>query len=127
MDSNQTPPLTPAARQALKARAHRLDPVVMIGEAGLTAPVLAEIGRNLTAHELIKIRVAGDDREARAGIFDRICRELGASPVQQIGKILVVYRAAPREEPAAQPVPAPARRRRAAVKPGGTRRSRSHR
>ncbi len=86
--------LTPADRKALKARAHALDPVVIIGDAGLTPGVLAEIDRSLTAHELIKVRVAGDDREERLAMRDRIVADLGAEPVQVIGKLLVLHRAA---------------------------------
>jgi RNA-binding protein len=97
--------LSPSARRALQARAHALEPVVIIGDAGLTASVLAEIDRSLGAHELIKIRVSGDDRDARAGILHEICARLGAAAVQQIGKILVVFRPAPeaKPKPAARP------------------------
>ena len=87
--------LTPAERRALKARAHHLQPVVMIGDAGLTPKVLNEIDVNLKSHELIKIRVLGDDREARAGMVEAICEPLAASPVQHIGKILVIFRPRP--------------------------------
>jgi len=87
--------LTPAERRALKARAHHLQPVVIIGDAGLTPAVLGEIDRALTSHELIKIRVLGDDREARGAWIDGICSGLGASPIQRIGKIMVVYRPRP--------------------------------
>jgi RNA-binding protein len=91
--------LTPAERKSLKARAHALDPVVLVGDAGLSSGVLAEIDRSLAAHELIKVRVAGDDRDARLAMRDRIVAELSAEPVQTIGKLLVFYRAAPDEEP----------------------------
>ena len=64
---------TPAERHALKGRAHRLDPVVMIGADGLTAAVLAEVDRALTAHELIKIRVTGGDGDAREQFLGAIC------------------------------------------------------
>jgi RNA-binding protein len=90
--------LTPAERKALKAQAHALDPVVLVGEAGLTDGVLAEIDRSLAAHELIKVRVAGDDRESRMAMRDRIVAELDAAPVQAIGKLLVLYRPKPRED-----------------------------
>ncbi len=89
--------LTPAERQALKARAHALDPVVLVGDAGLTPAVLAEVERALGAHELIKVRVAGDDREARLAIRDRIVGELDAASVQTIGKLLVFFREKPAE------------------------------
>lgn len=83
--------LTVLQRQNLKARAHPLKPTVMIGNAGLTATVLGEIARALKSHELIKIRVMNDDRDARAAMMEEICTQLHAAPVQRIGKILVVY------------------------------------
>jgi putative YhbY family RNA-binding protein len=110
--------LTPAQRRDLKARAHHLQPVVMIGDSGLTPQVAREIEANLKAHELIKVRVLGDDREARMDLVAAICAETGASPVQQIGKILVFYRPKPPEEENA-----PKRRR--AVKKGPRRTKRS--
>jgi putative YhbY family RNA-binding protein len=88
----KTTTLPASARQALKGRAHALDPVVMIGDAGLTDGVLREIERSLKAHELIKVRVAGDDREARAALFERIAELTHAHPIQHIGKLLVFYR-----------------------------------
>ena len=84
--------LTTLKRQNLKARAHPLKPIVMIGSAGLTTSVLAEIERALKCHEIIKIRVMNDDREARKAMLDQICAQLHAATVQQIGKILVIYR-----------------------------------
>jgi RNA-binding protein len=91
--------LSPAERKLLKARAHALRPVVTLGSERLSAAVLREIEISLKAHDLIKIRVAGDDREARAALLGDICSRTGASPVQHIGKILIVYRENP--EPAA--------------------------
>jgi RNA-binding protein len=79
-------------RQYLKGLAHALDPVVMIGNQGLTESVMREIAISLDAHELIKIRVLGDDRDARVALYERICNELGAAPVQHIGKLLVIWR-----------------------------------
>ena len=84
--------LSPVERAALRADAHALNPVVMIGEAGLTPGVVKEIDASLDSHGLIKIRVFGDDREARLVMYQTICSELGAAPVQQIGKLLVIYR-----------------------------------
>lgn len=84
--------LTPAERSALRAEAHALNPVVIIGEAGLTPAVLKEIDASLNAHGLIKVRVFGDEREERVAIYDTICEQLGAAPVQHIGKLLVIYR-----------------------------------
>ena len=102
--------LTPAERRALRAQAHHLHPVVMIGDAGLTPGVLHEIDLALKSHELIKVRVLGDDRDRRAGLADEIGTALDASPVQHIGKILVLYRQRP-VEAGAEPKPAPRRGR----------------
>lgn len=90
--------LTPADRKALRARAHHLEPVVMIGDAGLSRAVLAEADRALRAHELIKIRVLGDDRSQRQALLTEICSALGCAAVQSIGKLLVVYRPKPIED-----------------------------
>jgi len=91
--------LTAAQRRELKARAHHLRPVVMVGDAGLTPSVLHEIDINLKSHELIKIRVFGDDRATRAGLIDDISTRLDAALVQHIGKILVIYRQRPDDAP----------------------------
>jgi RNA-binding protein len=84
--------LTPVERSALRAEAHALKPVVIIGEAGLTPSVMKEIAASLDSHGLIKVRVFGDDREARVAMYESICEELDAAPVQHIGKLLVIYR-----------------------------------
>ena len=101
--------LSPAERRALTARAHALEPTVLVGSGGLTPAVAGEIDRTLTAHELIKVRVLGDDRDARADILNRICEDLGAAPVQHIGKVLVVYR--PKPEVPAKPKPGSTKRK----------------
>lgn len=92
--------LTPAQRQFLKGLAHALSPVVIIGEKGLTEAVIKEIDQALKAHELIKIKAGSDDKETRSQWQEEICSQLGATPVQMIGKILVVYR--PAEKPVIQ-------------------------
>ena len=88
------PGLSPARRRELKARAHALGPVVLIGGDGLTSAVVAEIDRSLKSHELIKIRV-NTDRPGREAILGEICRRTGAQAVQHIGKILVIFRENP--------------------------------
>jgi putative YhbY family RNA-binding protein len=84
--------VTPAERKALKARAHKLDPIVTIGGKGLTDAVIAEIDFALKAHELIKVRAGGMERDDREQAFQAICARTGAEPVQHIGKIFVLYR-----------------------------------
>ena len=88
-------PLSPSDRKELKGLAHHLDAVVMIGDKGLSATVLFEIEIALKAHALIKIKVAGDDRDARLAMLDAICGPLKCEKVQTIGKLLVVYRPKP--------------------------------
>jgi putative YhbY family RNA-binding protein len=103
--------LTPAQRSELRSEAHALNPVVIIGAEGLTKAVLAEIDRSLAAHGLIKIRVFGDDREARIELYDTICARLQAAPVQHIGRLISrktsrrtsVRRARPPSAPARAP------------------------
>jgi RNA-binding protein len=91
--------LTSTQRRALRARAHALNPVVMVSGAGLTDGVVAEINRGLKAHELIKIRVSGEDRSQRETLLGQICERTGAAAVQHIGKVLVVYRENPEPAP----------------------------
>jgi RNA-binding protein len=92
--------LSVTQRRDLKARAHALHPIVIIGNAGLTPAVLDEIERSLKSHDLLKIRVMNDDREVREAMLREICETLKAGPVQHIGKMLVVYR--PLEVPIAK-------------------------
>ena len=86
--------LTPRERAHLKARAHSLEPVVQIGNAGLSDAVVKELDRALSAHELIKVKMAGD-REAREALGHTICERTDAAPVQQVGKVLVIWRPRP--------------------------------
>ena len=87
--------LPPKKLRALRAKAHHLNPVVMIGNHGLTPTIIREIDRNLKAHELIKIRASTDDRELRVKWFEEICDALVAAPVQHIGKIYIIWRHSP--------------------------------
>ena len=87
--------LTPKERQALKAQAHKLEPVVTIGGKGLTDAVVREIDFALKSHELLKIRAAAMDRHERAEAFSALCERTGAEPVQHVGKVFVIYRKKP--------------------------------
>ena len=93
--------LTPAQRKVHRAEAHHLDPVVMIGNDGLTAAVTREADAALKAHGLIKIRVLGDDRAAREAIYMQLADTLNAAPIQHIGKLLVLWRPLSPKEKAA--------------------------
>ena len=87
--------ITSQERSALRSAAHSLRPVVLIGDRGLTESVLKEIDLNLKAHQLIKVRVAGDDREARIAMLDTICDSLSCANVHHLGKTLIIYRPDP--------------------------------
>ena len=79
----------------MKARAHALEPVVHVGSAGITDRLVAEVDRALTAHELIKVKVGVDDREARVRIGDEICARTDATAVHRVGKVLILWRPRP--------------------------------
>lgn len=102
--------LTPAQRKEKRGEAHHLDPVVLIGAEGLTAPVLKEADAALKAHGLIKVRMFSDDRQAREAALSALAEQLDAAPVQHIGKLLVLWRPVPakaKAEPAEDRRPGP--------------------
>jgi putative YhbY family RNA-binding protein len=88
-------------RKAHRAEAHHLDPVVLVGNDGLTPGVKKEVDAALKAHGLIKVRVFGDDRLERQQVFDTLADELNAAQIQHIGKLLVLWRPRPEKERAA--------------------------
>ena len=90
--------LTTRERTHLKARAHALEPVVMVGHAGITPELVGEVDRALRAHELIKVRIGGDDRHERVAIGDRLAAETDAAVVHRVGKIVILWRARPQEQ-----------------------------
>ena len=96
MTENSTQ-LSPAQRRSLRAAAHHLNPVVAISQKGLTPSVLAEIDRCLKAHELIKLRLYGIERENREALFTEICTALDCVQVQHIGNLLVLWRENPKD------------------------------
>lgn len=79
-------------KQHLKGLAHSLKPIVQLGNNGLTEGVLAEIELAINHHELIKIKVASDDKEEKSLIMEAIIRETQAVKVQSIGHTLVLYK-----------------------------------
>lgn len=92
--------LSSSERKERRALAHHLDPVAMIGGDGLTPAVVREIDLALDAHGLIKVRVFSDDRAAREAMLVQLAGQLGAAPVQHIGKLLVLWRPIPPKEKA---------------------------
>lgn len=84
--------LTSAGKKQLKARAHALKPVVLVGQHGVTAAVMASIDEALEAHELIKIRLPAGERAQRVLQTGQIATALGAEVVSTIGRVVILYR-----------------------------------
>jgi len=84
--------ITSQERSALRAAAHPLRPVVLVGDRGLSESVLKEIDLNLNAHQLIKVRISGQERAERDAMLETICESLSCAPVHHLGKTLVLYR-----------------------------------
>ncbi len=89
--------LTNNQKKFLRSKGHSLKPVVMLGQHGLTEGVLAELESSLETHELLKIKVRGDDREDKQRVIDEILKTTGAHLVQVIGNVMVIYRAFDKE------------------------------
>ena len=89
--------LTSRERTRLKSRAHALEPIVQVGQGGVSDAVAVELDRALTAHVLIKVKIKGTDRVARHATAEEICSRTGAAAVQQVGKVLVLWRPKPEE------------------------------
>jgi len=84
--------LTSKERKVLKAKAHHLKPVVLIGQNGISDGVVRETDAALQAHELIKVQIQGEDRDQRLQGARNLAAELGADLVHHIGKIYILYR-----------------------------------
>ncbi|CAM2753360.1 ribosome assembly RNA-binding protein YhbY [Legionella worsleiensis] len=79
-------------KQSLKARAHHLKPVILLGAKGLTEAVIAETNIALLAHELIKVKINGAEKEDRLVMAHELCAQLHADLVQMIGNTVILYR-----------------------------------
>jgi len=87
--------LNPTQRKALRRLGHDRKPVVLVGAAGLSATVLAEIERALVSHELIKVRVRAGEREDRDALIGAMSAHTRAELVQRVGHIALLYRRNP--------------------------------
>jgi RNA-binding protein len=85
-------PLSPAERVVLRGAAHTIKPTVMIGNSGVTPAIITETQRALDAHQLIKIKMLSDDREARSAAYTQLCEAVECHPVQVIGKMFVLFK-----------------------------------
>ena len=104
--------------RALRAQAHHLKPVVSISQNGLSDSVMKEIERSLKAHELIKVKLYGIERDDREAALNTICAQLDCAPIQHIGNVLVLWRPNPVVEakaPTARRNPKPKTKKQAAA------------
>ena len=91
--------LSPEQRREYRGIAHNLKPVIIVGDKGLTEGLQEELERALNDHELIKVKVASQDREARQEAISALCEAAGAELIQVIGKIAVIMRRAKQPNP----------------------------
>jgi RNA-binding protein len=88
--------MEPTQKKKLKAQAHGLKPVIIVGQAGLTDAVLAETEIALNTHELIKVKIRAE-RDERNQISEKLCASTDATLIQSIGQITVIYRLNPKK------------------------------
>ncbi len=91
----KTQDMDPKTRKRLKQIAHHLDPVVSVGDHGLSDNLLAAAERALNDHELIKVRIHSADRQERTALGNALAARCSANVVQKIGKIFVLYKSNP--------------------------------
>lgn len=84
--------LTSAQARFLRGHAHGLKAILQVGGKGISASLVAEVEDALEHHELIKVKVAADDRDARYALVDELAHRADAALVQRIGHIAVLYR-----------------------------------
>lgn len=92
-------PLSIKDKKHLKAIGHHLKPILQLGDKGLTDALITELENRLEDHELIKIKVAGLDRDDKAAAITALCASTRSELVQQIGNTALLYRAAAKPNP----------------------------
>ncbi|MBV34850.1 MAG: ribosome assembly RNA-binding protein YhbY [Rickettsiales bacterium] len=90
--SQTNKPLSKTQIKFLRSKAHKLKPVVMLGDKGLTENVLEEINLALNHHELIKVRIRTEERDDKKAMISEICKQTKAQEVQVIGHVVALYR-----------------------------------
>lgn len=92
MNAPAPPPLTAAQTRFLRGQAHGLKALLQVGGKGISEPLIAELDGAIEHHELIKVKVGGEDRDQRAAMIDELAQRSGAALVQRIGHTAVLYR-----------------------------------
>jgi RNA-binding protein len=91
--------LSESQKKYLRGLGHNLKPLIMVGDAGLSEPLLAEYEATLAHHELIKVKLRAADRVTRDGMIEQLCNNHSAILVQRIGNVALVYRENPQKNP----------------------------
>lgn len=91
--------LTADRKKQYRSLGHDLKPIVTIAGNGLSETVLSELNRALEDHELVKVKVAINDRDVRKQVITQMCQSTRAEVVQEIGKVALLYRAAKKPNP----------------------------
>ena len=84
--------LSESQKKYLRGRGHDLKPVITVGDAGLSASLMAEYESTIAHHELIKVRVRAGDRSVRDAIIDELCAAGSAELIQRVGNVALIYR-----------------------------------
>ena len=85
-------PLTSAQNRFLRGQAHGLKALMQVGGKGVTPALLAELDAVLERHELVKVKVASEDRETRDALIAELIEQTGSALVQRIGHVAILYR-----------------------------------
>lgn len=88
-----TPTLNGAQRAFLRGLGQRLDAALKLGREGASAAVGAELDRLLRAHELVKVRFLGADRDERAALCDALEALVKAECIGAVGHTALFFRA----------------------------------
>jgi RNA-binding protein len=90
-------PLNNAQRTHLRRLGHDREPIVLVGQGGISPNLVAELERALNDHELVKVRARVGDRQQRDAILDELARTTGADMIQRIGHVALYYRRNPEQ------------------------------
>jgi len=91
--------LNNADKKRFRAIGHQLKPVITVAEKGLSENIQLELERALNDHELIKLKLVAGDKAAKAALIEEICALSKCAVVQTIGHVLLIYRAAKKQDP----------------------------
>jgi RNA-binding protein len=92
-------PLSQAQKKQFRTIGHQLNPIVTLGDSGLSANVKKELNRALEDHELIKIKVPAAERTEKQKLIDSICQSGQCELIQRVGNVALLYRAAKKPNP----------------------------